>query len=109
MDSRSRSVRYERFLAQQEARRRLSGRYRNRYTNDPLAAELDPNTSNTHIVWHGGKLMALKEDGLPYEIGPVTLETRTVGWRTGAYLGADAHEASHAIYASYQLKGDAHG
>jgi carotenoid cleavage dioxygenase-like enzyme len=75
VDYRSRYVRNERFLAQEAARRSLFGRYRNRYTDDPLAEGIDATTSNTNVVWHGGRLMALKEDGLPYELDPITLKT----------------------------------
>ena len=75
VDYRNRYVRNERFLAQAAARRSLFGRYRNRVTNDPGARNVNPTTANTHIVWHAGKLFALKEDGLPIEIDPSTLET----------------------------------
>jgi all-trans-8'-apo-beta-carotenal 15,15'-oxygenase len=33
------------------------------------------NTANTSIVWHGDKLLALWEGGLPHELEPHTLET----------------------------------
>jgi carotenoid cleavage dioxygenase len=32
-------------------------------------------TANTSALWHGGKLLILKEDDLPYEMNPHTLET----------------------------------
>lgn len=76
VDYQSRYVRNERFLAQEQARRSLFGRYRNRYTNDPAAAGVNPTTANTHVVWHGGRLLVLKEDGLPIEVDPLTLDTR---------------------------------
>lgn len=84
VDYRSRYVRNERFLAQEKARRSLFGRYRNRYTDDPLAEGIDSTTSNTNVIWHGGRLMALKEDGLPYELDPITLKT----WGRIDYGGA---------------------
>ncbi|WP_030327594.1 carotenoid oxygenase family protein, partial [Streptomyces sp. NRRL B-3229] len=30
------------------------------------------------IIWHAGKLLALKEAALPYELDPLTLETKGV-------------------------------
>lgn len=75
VDYRSRYVENERYLAQKQARRSLFGVYRNRYTNAPEAAGVNPGTANTHVMWHAGKLLALKEDDLPYELDPDTLET----------------------------------
>ena len=84
VDYRSRWVRTERFRLQEQARRSLFGRYRNRYTNDPSVAGKNMGTANTNIIWHGRKLLALKEDSLPMELDPETLETRGE-WR---YEGA---------------------
>ncbi|QIS21165.1 carotenoid oxygenase family protein [Nocardia terpenica] len=68
--------------------------YRNRYVRTPLyrhrgqsrfALAFDPatgqvdyrvTTANTHVVAHAGRLLALEEGGLPYEITP---ELETVG------------------------------
>ena len=75
VDYRSRWVRNERFLLQEAARRSLFGRYRNRYTNDPSVEGKSMGTANTNAIWHGGKLLILKEDSLPYEVDPDTLET----------------------------------
>ncbi len=76
VDYKSRYVRTERFLAERKARRGLFGAYRNRFTDDPAVAGADRTVANTTPVWHGGKLFASKEDGLPYEIDPVTLDTK---------------------------------
>ncbi|BBC73463.1 conserved hypothetical protein [Altererythrobacter sp. B11] len=72
---RSRWVRTERYELQKSARRALFGRYRNRYTNAPEAREANMGTANTTAMFHAGHLYALKEDDLPYEIDPDTLET----------------------------------
>ena len=74
-DYKSRYVRTERFLAERAARRGLFGAYRNRFTDDPAAAGLDRTVANTSPVYHAGRLFAIKEDGLPYEVDPDTLET----------------------------------
>lgn len=34
--------------------------------------------ANTHVVEHGGRLLALEESGQPYELDPTTLETRAM-------------------------------
>ncbi|GLA51273.1 hypothetical protein AnigIFM63604_007625 [Aspergillus niger] len=52
---------------------RFEGKYRNKFTD---AIEFTVRTTaNTNIVFFNGKLLACKEDALPYEMDPVTLET----------------------------------
>jgi carotenoid cleavage dioxygenase-like enzyme len=76
-DFMSRYVRTPRFLAERDARRRLYGKYRNKYTDDPDAPQVDrDNTGNTYAHFHAGRLFALREDSRPYMIDPETLETR---------------------------------
>jgi carotenoid cleavage dioxygenase len=72
---RSRWVRSARFVAQEKARRALFGRYRNPHDADPAAAGVNGGTANTSMVFHAGKLLVLKEDDLPYQVHPDTLET----------------------------------
>lgn len=114
VDFRSRWVRNERFLLQEQARRSLFGRYRNRYTNDPSVAGKSMNTSNTHVFWHGGKLLVLKEDSLPIELDPYTLETGDT-WNFHGDVDAvsmtahpklDWHRNEYLTF-SYQARGDA--
>ena len=33
-------------------------------------------TANTTMIYHAGRALVLKEDDLPYEVDPETLETR---------------------------------
>jgi len=80
VDFRSRYVRTERFLLERKARRALFGNYRDPFSDDPSVAGKDRTTANTAIYFHAGKMLASKEDGLPYEIDPASLETRGV-WR----------------------------
>lgn len=75
-DFMSRYVRTERYLLESRARRALFGMYRNPYTSDPSVAGRDGTTANTNIVFHAGRLFALKEDGLPHLLDPDTLQTR---------------------------------
>jgi carotenoid cleavage dioxygenase len=75
VDFKNRWVRTERFVRERSARKAVFGRYRNRYTNDPEILWANGTTSNTNIVWFNGHLLALKEDALPNEMDPDTLET----------------------------------
>ena len=114
VDYRSRWVHTERFKLQEKARRSLFGRYRNRYTNDPSVEGAHMGTGNTNLVWHAGKLLALKEDDLPYEVDPDTLETLgryDYGGQVKA-LSMSAHPkvdwiTNELLTYSYQAKGDA--
>jgi carotenoid cleavage dioxygenase-like enzyme len=75
VDYRSRYVRTQRWKAQHAARKSLWGMYRNPTTDDPSVKGLSAGTANTQLVFHHGKLMALKEDSPPVVIHPLTLET----------------------------------
>jgi carotenoid cleavage dioxygenase-like enzyme len=71
-----RYVRTHKFLRERAARKALFGEYRNPFTDSPEVQGEDANTANTSVMWHHNRLYALKEAGRPYEIDPVTLETR---------------------------------
>ncbi|MFO7276192.1 MAG: carotenoid oxygenase family protein [Pseudomonadota bacterium] len=75
VDYRGRYVKTERLLANKAARRQRFGVYRNPFTDEPGVESIDRTVANTAPYAHAGKLFALKEDSLPYEIDPVTLET----------------------------------
>ena len=75
VDYRSRYVRTQRFKAQNAARESLFGTYRNPHTDDPRVRGLSRGTANTAIVFHHGRLLALKEDSPPVAMDPDTLET----------------------------------
>lgn len=78
-------VRTARYEAERKARKALFGRYRNPFTDDAAVQGVDRTVANTTPVWHAGRLFMTKEDGLPYEINPHTLET--VGrWDFGGAL-----------------------
>lgn len=110
---RSRWVHTPRFELQARHKRSLFGRYRNRYTADPLAAETSPGTANTNMLFHAGKLYVLKEDDLPYEIDPDTLETGRQSDLDGqvSAVSLTAHHkvdwvSGELLTYSYQAKGD---
>jgi carotenoid cleavage dioxygenase len=76
VDYGQRWVRTERFQAERRARRGLFGLYRNPYTDDEsVRFKVDRGAANTTPIWHGGRLLAAKEDSLPWEVNPFTLET----------------------------------
>jgi carotenoid cleavage dioxygenase-like enzyme len=75
VDYKSRYVRNQRWKAQHAARRSLFGMYRNPGTDDPSVKGLSRGTANTQIVYHHGKLFAMKEDSPPVAMDPLTLET----------------------------------
>ena len=84
VDFKMRYVQTDRWHHERKARRSLYGLYRNPYTDDPTVhGPQGPGTSkgsrgvaNTTPIFHGGRLLALKEDSRGWELDPVTLETR---------------------------------
>ncbi len=74
----NRYVRTREFQAEAEAQKML---YRSFGTNLPGGIAKNflrmqfKNAANTSLVYHGGKMLALWEGGLPHEISPHTLET----------------------------------
>jgi carotenoid cleavage dioxygenase len=93
VDYRSRYVRTQRWQAQHAARRSLFGLYRNPLTDDPSVEGLSRGTANTQIVLHHGKLLAMKEDGPPVALDPVTLETVEPVYRFRGALGGETFTA----------------
>jgi len=73
---RTRYVRTERWKNEHAAGRSLYGRYRNPFTDDPSVRGKGRGVANTTPLYHAGRLIALKEDSLGWELDPVTLETR---------------------------------
>ena len=71
----SRYVQTRRYKAQQRAGRALFGMYRNPFTDDPSVEGVSRGTANTAVVYHAGRLLALKEDSPPVAMDPLTLET----------------------------------
>ncbi|MES2945354.1 MAG: carotenoid oxygenase family protein [Pseudomonadota bacterium] len=86
-DLKTRYVRTEKFELEHKARRALFGAYRNPYTDDPSVAGIDNGTANTSVLWHHGKLYALKESQRPMELDPASLQTRGL-WDFGGKLSS---------------------
>jgi carotenoid cleavage dioxygenase-like enzyme len=87
---RCRYVRTPKFLAERAAGRALFGAYRNPFTDDPSVSGISRGTANTNILWHGGRMLALKEDSHPVEIDPLTLDTIGPWDFSGALTSATA-------------------
>lgn len=74
-DFKQRYVQTERYKAETEARKALFGRYRNPFTDNETVKGVIRTAANTNITFWRGVLLASKEDGPPFIMDPVTLET----------------------------------
>ena len=113
VDYKGRYVKTARIMAEREARKRLFGVYRNKYTDDPSVSNISRSAANTHAYYHGGKLLTLKEDSLPWAVDPHTLETLGEYNFNGKYTATSmsAHPkvdpvTGEMIAYGYQAKGD---
>jgi carotenoid cleavage dioxygenase-like enzyme len=71
----NRWVRTEKYELERAAGESLFGVLGNPMTADPSVAEEHYNTANTHVVWHGNKLLALMEGTIAVELEPDSLKT----------------------------------
>lgn len=113
VDFKSRYVHTEKFIRERQARRSLFGAYRNPFTDDDSVRGLSRGTANTNILWHGGKLLALKEDSMPMELDPHTLHTQGVWRGDGRLTGTTvtAHPkidplTGEMVFFGYQARGE---
>jgi carotenoid cleavage dioxygenase-like enzyme len=74
-DFKQRYVQTDRFKHETVARKSLFGRYRNLHTDNETVKGVIRTVSNTNILFWRGTLLALKEDGPPFAMDPVSLET----------------------------------
>lgn len=73
---RNRWARTKKWALEREAGESLFGAF-NPMENDPSVQGMETDgLANTNIVWHGGKLLALEEGHPPFEMDPVTLESK---------------------------------
>lgn len=73
---RNRWVMTDKLKRERAAGRALFGTFGNPATSDPSVHGLPYNVANTHVLWHGGRLLALEEFNLPFELDPHTLAAR---------------------------------
>jgi carotenoid cleavage dioxygenase-like enzyme len=93
VDYKSRFVRNERFVAQEQAGKILFPMYRNPYLDDPGVKGKSRGTHNTHIIHHNGLLLALKEDSPPAAMDLNTLATVDPVYRFNGTLASEAFTA----------------
>ncbi|KAF4303625.1 Carotenoid oxygenase [Botryosphaeria dothidea] len=60
----------ERFLAERRAGRAMFGILKTPFSHHPCVRAVQDNTANTNVIVHAGKLLALSEQGPPYELDP---------------------------------------
>ncbi len=87
----NRYVHTNKYVLEHAAGRALFGSFGNPMTSDPSVIGKDGGVGNTNIVWHGGKLLALEEAHNPFELDPVTLESRGYVDYAGAAMRFTAH------------------
>ncbi|HEY8508933.1 MAG TPA: carotenoid oxygenase family protein, partial [Steroidobacteraceae bacterium] len=75
VDFKMRYVQTERWKNERAARRSLYGLYRNPYTDDPSVRGKGRGAANTTPIYHAGRLLAAKEDSLPWQVDLNTLAT----------------------------------
>lgn len=73
---RNRWVRTPKWLLEHAEGEGLSGTFGNPRYSDPRIVELGSTLANTNVVWHAGRLLALEEAHAPFEIDPLTLESK---------------------------------
>lgn len=73
---RNRWVRTDKWIAERAAGRQLVAVFGG--ASCPDVQVPDTGIANTNIIWHGGRLLALEEAHLPFELDPATLATRGV-------------------------------
>ena len=76
---RNRWVRTPRFELERKAGEALFGGFGDPFKSDPSVAGADFGVANTHIVFHAGKLLALEESHLPFEM---TRSLNSIGYTT---------------------------
>jgi carotenoid cleavage dioxygenase-like enzyme len=75
VDLKQRYAQTDKWKVERAAGKALFGAYRNPLTDDPSVQGMIRSTANTTPIVHAGKLMALKEDGPPLMMDPITMET----------------------------------
>ncbi|UTP40626.1 carotenoid oxygenase family protein [Phenylobacterium sp. LH3H17] len=73
---RNRYVRTPKWELEKSQGRSLFGSFGNPMTTDPIAMGKDSGVANTNIVHHAGRLLALEEGHMPFEVAERTLESR---------------------------------
>src|ERR1700748_2248039 len=93
---RNRWIRTPKWLAEHDAGRALFGGFGRKLRDAAAVTVAGGGVSNTNVIFHGGRLLALEEAHLPTEIEPGTLATRGPCNFSGGIVGAlTAHPKVH--------------
>ena len=87
----NRYVHTNKYVVEKKAGRSVFGTFGNPMTTDPEFVGQDSGVGNTNIVWHGNRLLALEEGHNPFEMDPVTLESRGYRDYAGKAMRFTAH------------------
>lgn len=68
-------VRTEKFNKERKEQKAVFAGFRDKEKMSQLMSGMVTDTVNTNVIWHGGKLLALNEATMPYEINPDNLAT----------------------------------
>ena len=108
---RNRWVQTQQWLLEREAGRALFSIF-NPIEQDPSVAGLKTDgVANTNIIWHGGKLLALEEGHAPFELDPISLESRGSHDYAGKLQGPMTahpkidHETGEMLFFGYNADG----
>ncbi len=108
---RNRWVRTPKWQLEHDEGEGLSGAFGNPRFSDPRIVRLGSTIANTHVVWHGGRLLALEEAHAPFEVDPVTLEPKGTWTFDGQLVGPmTAHPkvdpgSGEMVFFGYAAKG----
>ena len=108
---RNRWVRTQKWQMEREAGRALFNPLDPTQSEPSVAGKTTDGVANTNILWHGGRLLALEEQHAPFEIDPLTLESKG-SWDFGGALRGPmtAHpkvdpETGEMLFFGYMAKG----
>jgi carotenoid cleavage dioxygenase-like enzyme len=73
---RNRYVQTPKYVTEKAAGRAMFGTFGDPRSTDPSVMGQDSGVANTNILWHAGKLLALEEGHKPFELDPLTLESK---------------------------------
>ena len=106
----NRYVHTNKYIVEKKAGRSVFGTFGNPMTTDPEFVGQDSGVGNTNIVWHGNRLLALEEGHNPFEMDPVTLESRGYRDYGGKAMRFTAHpkmdpETGEMVFFGYSAGG----
>jgi carotenoid cleavage dioxygenase len=87
----NRYIHTNKYTVEKKAGRSVFGTFGNPMTTDPEFVGQDSGVGNTNIVWHGNRLLALEEGHNPFELDPLTLESRGYRDYAGKAMRFTAH------------------